>query len=312
MKWDGIMARKKKVVIVDQELTPTVLYTKKEKKGSIIWLIFIFAIFIAVVIKLPDISTYVENYFNPEVTPPVSPNTPDDDNEGEDDVSEEVTEYQLVEGLQIEKDNFNLSNFVVADNQISFTVTNTGEELIDFSDLDYFLNLYNSNKMLLQRIMISDEIVTIGGSVDLVYDLNDSNISIISFMEIPEEDYPAHVLDADEFGNATLICTKDYETVSYHFVNNQLLTIQDVFSVLATDPNYNTLYSSYQALAATYNTIGGIDSAVTVENNTLYFRTNINLRTVSNGSFNNDIYYPLNTDAKIMNFELEANGYTCN
>ena len=49
MKWDGIMARKKKVVIVDQELTPTVLYTKKEKKGSIIWLIFIFAIFIAVV-----------------------------------------------------------------------------------------------------------------------------------------------------------------------------------------------------------------------------------------------------------------------
>ena len=160
--------------------------------------------------------------------------------------------------------------------------------------------------------MISDEIVTIGGSVDLVYDLNDSNISIISFMEIPEEDYPAHVLDADESGNATLICTKDYETVSYHFVNNQLLTIQDVFSVLATDSNYNTLYSSYQALAATYNTIGGIDSAVTVENNTLYFRTNINLRTVSNGSFNNDIYYPLNTDAKIMNFELEANGYTCN
>ena len=308
------MARKKKVVIVDEELTPTVLYTKKEKKGSVIWLIFIFAIFIVVVIKLPEITEYVENYFNPGSTTPVNPNNPNNnDNNNDDDVNnEEVEEYQLSADLQITEDNFYLSNFVVNNNQISFTVTNTGEEILDFSTLDYFLNLYNANKMLLQRIMINDEIVPIGGSSNLVYDLSDSNISTITFMEINEEDYPAHVVDADDAGNATLICTKGYETVSYSLTNNLVYAILDVFSVSATDPNYSTLYSNYQALSMTYNTIGGIDSTVSVIDNVLIFRTNINLRTVSNNSFNSIIYYPLNTDAKVMNFELEANGYTCN
>ena len=309
-----MMAKKKKVVIVDEELTPTVLAVKKQKKGSVIWLLFIFAIFIAVVIYLPDIAVYVEDYLNPDLATPITPNTPDDDTDDEnpDDVVEEVEEYQLVDGLQIELDNFNLSNFVIANNQISFTVTNTGTEIINFSDLDYFINLYNSNKMLLQRIMITDEIVTIGGSINLVYDLTDINVNTIAVLEIPQDEYPSHVVATDGNGNATLTCTKGNETVNYHLSNNQVTTIEDVYSVPSTDANYSTLYSSYQALAATYNAIGGIDSAVTVENNILYFRTNINLSTVSAGSFNSVIYYPINTDAKIMNFELEANGYTCN
>ena len=67
------MARKKKVVIVDQELTPTVLATKKEKKGSVIWILFIFIIFIGVVIYLPDIAVYVEDYLNPQVDVPNTP-----------------------------------------------------------------------------------------------------------------------------------------------------------------------------------------------------------------------------------------------
>ena len=307
------MARKKKVEIVDQELTPTVLFTKKEKKGSVIWLVFIFAIFIAVVIYLPDIAAYMEQYLNPEVATPINPGNVDD---GEDnntgDEEEEVIEYELVAGLQITEGQLVLSNFEVANNQISFDITNNSSELVDFTDLHYFLNLYNANRMLLQRIMLTDEVVAAGGTISLVYDLNDSNIHTLSFAEIMEDEYPSHVMPVDGNGNAVLTCTKGYETVNYNLTNNVLYSIEDVFTVPSSDANYSTLYSSYQALAATYNTIGGVDSTVTVENNTLYFRTNLNLSTVSEGSFNSIIYYPINTDAKVMNFELEANGYTCN
>ena len=306
------MAKKKKVEIIDRELTPTVLFTKKERKGSVIWLVFIFAIFIAVVIYLPDIAAYLEPYINPTVAPANPRPSESDDNEDDTDEENEVVEYELVAGLQINEGQLVLSNFNVSNNQLSFKITNNSSNMVDFTDLHYFLNLYNGNKMLLQRIMLTDEVVAAGASIDLVYDLVNSNVQVLSFAEILEDEYPSHVMPVDANGNAVLKCSKGYETVSYNLTNNKLYSIEDVFSVPSTDANYSTLYSSYQALSATYNTIGGIDSSVRVENNILNFRTLINLSTVSSGSFNSVIFYPINTDAKIMNFELEANGYTCN
>lgn len=306
------MAKKKEVVIVDEELTPTVLKTIKEKKGSVIWLIIIFAIFVAVVIYLPDITVYIDEYLNPEVTTPVVPSTPDNSDDDTDDTDTEVVKYELVQGLQIVEGDISLSNFSITDNQISFAITNNGTEMLDFSELNYFLELYNANNMLLQRIMVADALVSAGSTTNVTYDLTDTNVSTVSFLEITEEGYPSHTLTPDENGNATLTCVKNYETVNYLLNDNKVYSIEDVFVVSATDANYSTLYSSYQALASTYNTIGGIDSTVTVENNVLTFRTDINLSTVTEGSFNNIIYYPRDTDAKVMSFELEANGYTCN
>ena len=133
----------------------------------------------------------------------------------------------------------------------------------------------------------------------------------VAFLEISEEEYPAFTAEADEFGNATLVCIKDYETVTYSLNRNQVVSIMDNFVVPITDPNYNVLYSTYQTLSATYSTISGISSTVTTDDASLYFITSINLRTLIDGTFNNSVYYPLNTDAKVMKFELEAQGYTC-
>ena len=306
------MAKKKKVVIVDAELTPTVLKTIKKKRGSIIWPIFIFAIFVAAVIYLPDISAYFEDYLNP--TGPVpnisGGNAEEDDNE--EDEGEEVIKYDLTQELQITDGNIVLSNFTITNNQLTFSVTNNGQEILDFGALNYFLELYNSNVRLVQRIMVSDTTVAAGATASITYDLNDSNISSLSFEQITEDGYPPHTVTPDEEGNATLTCIKDYETVNYLLTNNKVYAIEDIFRVNATDENYSTLYSSYQALSATYNTIGGVSSTVRVEENVLTFKTDINLSTVSENTFNNIIYYPKDTDAKVMNFELEANGYTCN
>lgn len=306
------MAKKKKVVIVDEELTPTVLKTIKEKKGSVIWLIFIFAIFVAAVIYLPDISVYLEDYLNPTASVPNTPSGTDDGNDTDEDEGEEVVKYDLTAELQITDGDIVLSSFAIANNQLTFSITNNGSEMLDFGELNYFLELYNSNVMLVQRIMVSDTTVASGATTNVTYDLTDANISSLSFEQITEDGYPTHTVTPDENGNATLTCVKDYETVNYLLTNNEVYAIEDIFRVNATDENYSTLYSSYQALSTTYNTIGGITSTVSVENNVLTFRTDINLSTVSEGTFNNIIYYPRNTDAKVMNFELEANGYTCN
>ena len=61
------MARKK-VIINDNELTPTVLYTKKKRRGGLIWLVLMFVAFIYVVLNLPDIVNYIK-YFKRLVNP---------------------------------------------------------------------------------------------------------------------------------------------------------------------------------------------------------------------------------------------------
>lgn len=304
------MARKK-VIINDNELTPTVLYTKKKRRGGLIWLVLMFAAFIYVVLNLPDIVNYINAYLNP--TAIIIDNDSDDDNSDEEDNEDvDVIEYTLSDTLKIEMEKFDLTNFKVENNILTFDIISKTNTMLDFSSLHYFLNLYNNNKMLLQRIMIDDVIISPSETKTVSYLLDDANVSVLSFLEILVDDYPSHVITPNQDGNATLICEKDNETVKYLLKDNKVYSIEDEFVVSANDPDYSTYYSSFQALATTYNSINGINSSVSVANNILTFKTIINLDVVGNDMFNNKIYYSKDTDAKVMNFELESNGYKCN
>ena len=69
------MAKKKMIVVdYDKELTPVTLAVKEDKKKAsifgIVWIVLIFGIFILGVIYLPDIASFVNNYFNPDVVTP--------------------------------------------------------------------------------------------------------------------------------------------------------------------------------------------------------------------------------------------------
>lgn len=310
----------KKVVIVDEELTPTVLATKKVKRGSMIWLLLIFAALIAAAIYLPEITAFVSQKLGLDIEVPneiVTPGNDDDkdDNQNNEDEAPEIQKYTLTADLSFTVDNLTLSNFVVADNTINFTITNNGTEVLDLNEMHYYLNLYSTDTegsdTLLERIKVTNNIINAGASIDVNYNITATGITEVAFLEISEEEYPAFVAEADELGNAILVCTKDYESVTYSLNNNQVFSIIDNYVVPITDPNYNVFYGTYQTLAATYSTISGVSSNVSTDDTNMYFVTNINLRTVVEGTFNNDIYYPLNTDAKVMKFELEAQGYTC-
>ncbi len=307
------LAKKKQIVISEEELVPTTLAVVQDKKKAnvfgMIWIFIIFIIFIAGVIYLPEISAYINSYLNPDV---VVPNTPSKDNKKEDDTKDEtsVKEYKIANDLEITEESFKISNFNVENNTIKFKITNLTSEVLELKDAHYFVNLYSDNKKLLQRIYLQD-ILSPSSETDAAYDLSDSSASIISLVKISEEEYPSHIVTVPEEGVATLTCTKNYEKVEYLLNNNKVYVTNLLYEVNTTDANFNNLYNNYQALQTTYNNIEGVSSNITLENGLLSFKTIINLSSVKSDTLNLKTIYPFGTDAKVIYFEMTASGYTC-
>lgn len=307
------LAKKKQIVISEEELVPTTLAVVQDKKKAnvfgMIWIFIIFIIFIAGVIYLPEISAYINSYLNPDV---VVPNTPSKDNKKEDDTKDEtsVKEYKIANDLEITEESFKISSFNIENNTIKFKITNLTSEVLELKDEHYFVNLYSDNKKLLQRIYLQD-IISPSSETDATYDLSDSSASIISLVKISEEEYPSHIVTVPEEGVATLTCTKNYEKVEYLLNNNKVYVTNLLYEVNTTDANFNNLYNNYQALQTTYNNIEGVSSNITLENGLLSFKTIINLSSVKSDALNLKTIYPFGTDAKVIYFEMTASGYTC-
>lgn len=303
------MAKKKNVVqISDEELTPTVLATIEEKKGNSILLLILFAIFIAVVFFLPDITNYVDSYLNPEIksnTPIV--NNPTNSNE-EEEVT--ITKYNYSDKLTIDKKKFTLTDFSIADNTLSFKINNIQSGTLSMNNFNYYLELYSSDNTLLQRIKVDDITVNSNSSVDLKYAIENNNVSYFTFIEISKDEYPAYTPSSDKDGKATMVCTKDKEKINYILNNNKLTTIEDYYEVNQNDENYETLLTTYQSLATTYNALEGVTSYINIEDSKFTFSTYFDLS--NNNSLNvSKIVYPKDTTAKVIKFELNARGYVC-
>ena len=307
------LAKKKQIVISEEELVPTTLAVVQDKKKAnvfgMIWIFIIFIIFIAGVIYLPEISAYINSYLNPDV---VVPNTPSKDNKKEDDTQDDtsVKEYTITNELEIAEESFKISSFNIENNTIKFKITNLTSEVLELKDAHYFVNLYSDNKKLLQRIYLQD-ILSPSSETDAVYDLSDSSAKVISLVKISEEEYPSHIVTVPEEGVATLTCTKNYEKVEYLLNNNKVYVANLIYEVNTTDVNFNNLYNNYQTLQTTYNNIEGVSSNITLENGLLSFKTIINLSSVKSDTLNLKSVYPFGTDAKVIYFEMTASGYTC-
>lgn len=316
MKWDGNMAKKKMIVVdYDKELTPVTLAVKEDKKKAsifgIVWIVLIFGIFILGVIYLPDIASFVNNYFNPDVVTPSGGNN--NKNNSNDDVNsddEKIKEYVISDSLEITFDSFKINNIKKENNKISMDIVNTSNEILDLSKDNYFINMYSEGKKLLKRVMLGDVIVSVGSTYTVSYDV-DENVYMLSVYNLSKKDYPAYVVTSDESNMGTLTCTKEYEKIDYLTNNNKVYAINLLNEVSSSDTNFNTLYATYQAMKNTYDNVEGISSSLDVINNVLTFRSVINLNVVLDGSINLKSYYPKDTDAKVIYFEMTSMGYTC-
>ncbi len=310
------MAKKKMIVVdYDKELTPVTLAVKEDKKKAsifgIVWIVLIFGIFILGVIYLPDIASFVNNYFNPDVVTPSGENN--NKNNGSDDTNndnEKIKEYVISDNLEITFDSFKINNIKKENNKISMDIVNTSNEILDLSKDNYFINMYSEGKKLLKRVMLGDVIVSVGSTYTVSYDI-DENVYMLSVYNLSKKDYPAYVVTSDESNMGTLTCTKEYEKIDYLTNNNKVYAINLLNEVSSSDTNFNTLYATYQAMKNTYDNVEGITSSLEVINNILTFRSVINLNVVLDGSINLKSYYPKDTDAKVIYFEMTSMGYTC-
>ena len=301
------MARKKKVVISDQELTPTVLATIEEKKFNLLSLILLFAIFGGVVFYLPEISTYVEQYLNPSPSTSVKPSVKDTNDNDE---QVEIEKYPYTLTLSITKGKMTLSNFSITNDYLSLQIANSDNVALDMDEYNYYLEMYSEDDTLLQRIKMDDFKVGASSSIMMSYSIKASEIAYFTFLEISEEEYPSFIPIADANKEAVFICQKDTETINYKLKDNKLYAIEDIFMIQNTEENFTTLLGTYQSLAATYNAMNGVVSEVTNDGNILRFITNMDL-TVNNSLTISKIIYPKDTDAKVIKFELSSKGYTC-
>lgn len=310
------MAKKKMIVVdYDKELTPVTLAIKEDKKKAsifgIVWIVLIFGIFILGVIYLPDIASFVNNYFNPDVVTPSGGNN--NKNNSNDDVNsddEKIKEYVISDSLEITFDSFKINNIKKENNKISMDIVNTSNEILDLSKDNYFINMYSEGKKLLKRVMLGDVIVSVGSTYTVSYDV-DENVYMLSIYNLSKKDYPAYVVTSDESNMGTLTCTKEYEKIDYLTNNNKVYAINLLNEVSSSDTNFNTFYATYQAMKNTYDSVEGISSSLDVINNVLTFRSVINLNVVLDGSINLKSYYPKDTDAKVIYFEMTSMGYTC-
>lgn len=309
------LAKKKQIVISEEELVPTTLAVVQDKKKAsifgVLWIFVIFIIFIAGVIYLPEISAYINSYLNPDI---IEPGTSNNDNNKANDTEDisQVKEYAITNELEITEESFKIGSFNIENNTIKFKITNLTNEVLELKDEHYFINLYNDNKKLLQRIYLQD-ILSPNSETDSSYDLNDTMTTIISLVKIREDEYPSHVVNVPEEGIATMTCINDknYEKLEYLLNSNKAYVTNLIYEVNTNDSNFNNLYSNYQISKAAYNNIEGVSSNITVENGILKFKTIMNLSNIKSDTINLKSVYPYGTDAKVIYFEMTASGYTC-
>ncbi len=298
--------KKEKVVINNQELTPTVLgELSVNKKTSIIPLIIIFVLLITFTIFLPDIVAYIENEKesttvtpgsnNTIVTPPI----------------EETNKYIIESGMEIELDDIKLSDFLHVDNILSFKLTNISTESLVMNNTNYFLEIYSDKDVILDKIIIENLDLESGESLD--YSKNvDADISYLKFSYIKSSDYPEFTLDYSS-GIATLTCQKDLLNLVYSFEETGLVSLNESISLESTNTDFNDYYNYYTEKRNSYLNATG----VTVTFNSLisrfeYIATyDLKLYNNNTNALEENYFYGKLTQENVVKYENEARGFIC-
>ena len=126
-------------------------------------------------------------------------------------------------------------------------------------------------------------------------------------------------LGTNQDNEPILTCQKGNELITYTFKSEKdryyLIQIEEQASYLSSDSNYNTYLQEYTALSNNYLGIRGVSTTLTPTATGFAFKNTIQLETISVSDykrlFTKDIYYDRNTEAKVIAFELNASGYTC-
>ena len=303
--------RKEEIVIVDEELKPTVLATIEERKINFVGLILLFALFLGVIYFLPTISEKYQAYKKGQLNISSSMNNNNNNNDN-DDNDENIKKYNYSNDLKITENSFTISNFNLEDNVLSFTITNNENSVLNLKTKNYYLNMYDDKNVLLKQIKILEDALNAQEMKNYSFNINVSSIAYLKLEEIKEEDYPNVSLASNNGSDASLTCRKDNDVIIYNFINNELNTISESITILNSNQNYNNELLNYEMLVTDYNDINGIQNKITKNENNFVYNIVIELNKAKIDNLNNVNYYNNKTQAKKVKFEVEARGYSCN
>jgi len=316
------MARKKKryknIKLEQTELTPTAIGMFESRRKSSIGTIIILGIFILAVIFLPNISEYIDKYLNPTLgtsNKPTSPSKKPTIPDAPDDNDDNFTAF--VDNLVVTNDDITVSNFIIDTTTLtlSYDVTNNLSSSENIEELNYYLEIYNQEQTLIERVKLADEqTLNSGAFINFKRTISSEAASTIGFISIIKKttnDYPLVELTKNEDGNSSLVCSNNHEKVTYKFNEEKLKEVTHEASYLTTDANYLTLYEANKVKANNYNSKLGVASTFFEYESGYNITTTVTLDEVSRMYIFNADSFKLDTEPKVVKFEMEAQGFKC-
>ena len=290
------------------------------KQGNIFGLIAFFLILLVFVVGLPYMGDIIDRIkgVKPEVNDPsLNNNTP---KEPEDNIPEDVLPIHLDSASftvnDLEFTNFRLDH---ENSRISFDVETPKEQGISLLSSNIFLQLYSADNTLLERVLVEkNTIIAKGSGSTFTFPISEnSNTNVINVLVLTKsvDDYLNISLSKDGEGVEFLICATGDRKITYYFEEAKLNKIDDIDIYKRNDDNfeaYSELISSKRNEASAFNNRSGITSVVqeTLEGFTMTTKVDLTIAEVNKQAF--PLYYPKETLAKVISFEMEARGYNCN
>ncbi len=314
------MSRKKKevapIVLSYQELMPSVIGRIDSKEKSNWVVIVLFIVLIIFIIALPSITTYISG--EKQIT--FGPNQNENKKPIDNTPVHETIYYDYSNTLEIPVEGLNFKQFDIVRKTFSFTIENKNEVKNYLVTHVLYMELYDNNQTLLQRVKLPNENLSKGSSLDYQFELTvpTAQIAKIVIEEKKVSDYPAIQLKKESDGTYLLVCSKDVETLTYQFdTEGKLYYIMDIVNYPSSYENYQMKLMDYRQISSKYNGIEGVTSNISEVGSGFTSTTTITLekidfenRSIKN-TLNNPAYYGKGTEGKVVYFELSAMNYQC-
>lgn len=304
----------KKVTISEEELSITKIGELETTEQSPLFVLILFGFILVFIFFLPTIANLIKA---PNEKPDYSLLEKPQENNQEEKPREEPKNsyYQYSDTLSIDlEEKIKINEFALVGNTLSFKVTNANETRFSFQKDNYFLELYSEEDTLLERIYLGDTTVSRETDMVLQFALN-SNTALymkkLSFAKKEITDYPNVTLEKNENEEEVLTCTKDKETLTYKFQKEKLFSISHVVNYSSTISNYESILNTWQTDSKKLNNMEGITSIFVDAGTGFVVNTTIDTKTAKLNEVENTSYYPNETLAKVVSFEMEARGFSC-
>ncbi len=308
-----------KVILDKTELMPTTIGTLETKENGPIVVILIIVFFGLCIIVLPYASTLIQRINDGEV----SINNPDTKQPSRDDTTndtkEEIEYQKLTTSLSFSIDKYTFNNFVLDSSKgtLSFKVTNAGGDVNMFVKNNYYVELFTSDKKLLQRVKMDNKAVsnTETFTLNVSNALKSETAKLIIIRSISRDEYTQVTVN-----NNKLTCTLGSTTLNYTFKTDEnkkylLTNIEEKITINSSNSNYEDKLSEYTTRNNTLDKITGVSTDILPTTNGFSYTESIDLGIIDNTNMNKYFkgqeFYALNTEAKVIAFELTASNYNC-